>query len=81
MIRYQTFLLITLSACSAAQSDLTTNSHPPEFVGRWVLQGRDRTWADTLEFRPDGAVVGVGKSFPANSSWLHRRSPIRVQWT
>ena len=80
MIRYQTFLLIALSACSAARSDVTTDSHPPEFVGRWLLQNSDRTWTDTLEFRPDGAVVGVGKSFPANSTWLERQSANRVQF-
>jgi hypothetical protein len=78
--RHKALFLIVFSACSATKAEVATDSHPPEFVGRWLLENSDRTWTDTLEFRQDGSITGVGKSLPGNSTWLSRQSTNRVQF-
>jgi hypothetical protein len=60
-------LLAGAVACTDAAGD---SAHPPELVGRWVRLRPDRSWGDTMEFRPDGSLLGsAGYPVPPTLRW------------
>ena len=63
---------LAVIACADRAGD---NAHPSELVGRWVRMRPDRSWGDTMEFRPDGRLVGsTGYPVPPTLQWEVKRS-------
>ena len=63
---------IVAVACADRASD---DSHPAELVGRWVRLRADQSWGDTMEFRPDGKLLGsTGYPVPARLEWQVKRN-------
>jgi hypothetical protein len=67
-----TLLLLVAAACADSARD---SAHPAELVGRWVRLRPDRSWGDTMEFRPDGSLLGsAGYPVPPTLRWEVKRS-------
>ena len=65
-------LVAGAAACADASGD---SAHPAELVGRWVRLRPDRTWGDTMEFRPDGTLLGsAGYPVPPTLHWQVKKN-------
>lgn len=67
----RTLLLAVLSLIGCAKSEplRRTLTYPANLTGRWVILQADSTWADTLDFRPDGSVLGSTNHPVPPSAW------------
>lgn len=55
--------------------------HPRAFVGRWVRLLPNGMWGDTLDYLPNGRVLGsAGHTVPANARWGVRVGPLGDQF-
>ncbi|MFL5560624.1 MAG: hypothetical protein ACJ79K_04030 [Gemmatimonadaceae bacterium] len=67
--------LAAMLAMSACADSAGSSAHPAELVGRWVRLRADHTWGDTMDFRPDGALLGsTGYPVPPRLRWEVKRS-------
>lgn len=67
-------------ACGVRDKGGVLDSHPGEFVGRWVQHLPDSSWGDTLELMADGSVRGSASNrVPPSARWgISMRNGIRV---
>ena len=60
-------VLATLGCADSARGDA---AHPDYLTGRWLRLRPDGTWGDTMDFRPDGALLGsAGYPVPPTLRW------------
>lgn len=74
-------VLTSLAACQRApETAKAPLTQPASLVGRWVRLRDDGTWGDTLDYRPDGRVLGSqGHEVPPSARWGVRPGPLGSQ--
>lgn len=68
--------LAALALAGCADSAQHDPAHPDNLAGRWLRLRPDGTWGDTMEFRPDGGLVGSqGYPVPPSLHWEVKAGP------
>ena len=73
-------LIVALGVAACSGSSQSNPAHPENLTGRWVRLREDKTWGDTMEFRPDGSMRGsAGYPIPPTLTWEVKRDSSGAQ--